>query len=126
MKWDLNQDYQGTQIRKSGLLRCKSAKCHNDFYAYKTRKYLELQDKLNQSQQRREKVEELKEKNYRDIFKEIEHIFWHKQGENACVDLFKVKNEDTTKPNKICRQNIQYHILLQRGCSHKEKNGRPF
>ena len=95
MKWDLNQDYQGTQIRKSGLLRCKSAKCHNDFYAYKTRKYLELQDKLNQSQQRREKVEELKEKNYRVIFKKREHRCWNRQGEDTCVNLYRVRNEDT-------------------------------
>ena len=27
---------EGTQIRKSGPLSCKSVKCHNDRYAYET------------------------------------------------------------------------------------------
>ena len=60
VKWDPNQDYQKTtpnkeiQNKNLGLLRCKSAKCHNERYKYKTKECLELCDKLHHLQQGRE------------------------------------------------------------------------
>ena len=37
-----NNSNDGAQIRKTGPLRCKSTKCHNDRYAYKTRECLKI------------------------------------------------------------------------------------
>ena len=77
-----------------GPLRCKSVKCHNERYTYKTNKCLKLYDKFHHSQQRREKVQELKERNYRAVFKKREHRCWNRREENTCVNLFRVRNED--------------------------------
>ena len=51
-KLEPNQDYQKKtneefQIKKSGPLRCKSTKFHNDRYVYKTQECLELHNKLH-------------------------------------------------------------------------------
>ena len=43
------------------------AKCLNDLDVYNTKECLELHDKLPHSQQEREKIKELKERNYREI-----------------------------------------------------------
>ena len=51
----INNPNEGIQIKKSGLLRCKNTKCHNDRYVYITKECLELHDKLHPSQQGREK-----------------------------------------------------------------------
>ena len=75
MNGDPKKDYQktptkGPKINKyCGLLRWKSAKCHIKCNTYKTNDFLELYDKLNHSQQGREKVKELKERNYRTVFR---------------------------------------------------------
>ena len=61
-----NNSNKGTQIRKNCPLRCKSTKCHNDHYAYKTKECIELQYMINSTTQNKE---ELKEMNYRAIFK---------------------------------------------------------
>ena len=42
-----------TQIRKGDPLRCKSTKWYNDCYAYKTKEWLELHEKLHCIQQER-------------------------------------------------------------------------
>ena len=62
------------QNKNCSLLRCIDAKCHNERYTCKIKECLELRDKLHHSQQGREKVQELKEKNYRAVFKKREHI----------------------------------------------------
>ena len=41
------------------------------------------------------KVEELKERNYRTIFMKREHRCWNRRREDICVDLSRVRNEDT-------------------------------
>ena len=58
----INNSNEGTQDKNSILQRCKSTKCHNEHYKYKTKECLELYDKLHHSQQGREKIKELKKK----------------------------------------------------------------
>ena len=70
VKWDPNQEYQKTTPTKK-------PKYHNDHYVYKTKECLELLEKLHHTQGR-EKLEELKERNYRAIFKKREHRCWNK------------------------------------------------
>ena len=84
-----------TQVRNCGALRCKSVKCHNDPYTYK--ECLKLHDKLHHSQQGKEKVQKPKERNYRVIFRKIEHRCWNRRGEYNCVNSFTVTNEDTSR-----------------------------
>ena len=70
-----NNPNKEIQIRKSDPLRGKNAKCHNDCYVYKRKQCLELHDRLRYSQEGKERVEEMKEINYKAIFKKREHIF---------------------------------------------------
>ena len=72
-----------TQNKNCGLLRFKSKKSHNECFTNKTKECLELYDKLNHSQHGREKVQEMKEQNYRDVFRKIEHS----RGEDTGVNL---------------------------------------
>ena len=58
-------------------------------------KCLEQHDRLHYAQLRKEKVQELKEKNYRAIFRKREHICWNNR-EDTCVNLYRVINEDTS------------------------------
>ena len=44
-----------------------------------------------------EKIEELKERNYRAVYKKREHRCWERWGEDICVDLYRVRNEDTPR-----------------------------
>ena len=53
---------KGTQTKKKDRIRCKSARCYNERYKYKTTECLEQNDRLNHSQHGKEKVKELKEK----------------------------------------------------------------
>ena len=52
-------------------------------------------DKLHHSQYRKERVQEQKERNYRAIFRNREHRCWNNRGEDTCVNLHWVINEDT-------------------------------
>ena len=71
------------------------AKCLNDLDVYNTKECLELHDKLHHSQQGREKVKKLKERNCRAIFKKREHRRWDSQEKDICVYLFRVRNKNT-------------------------------
>ena len=84
-----------TQTKKKDPIRCKSAKCYNERYIYKKTEYLEQYDSLHYSQHGKEKVEEQKERNYRAIFMKREHRSWNNRGENTCVNVYRVVNEDT-------------------------------
>ena len=48
-------------------------------------------------QQRREKIQELKEKNYRALFRKRKYRCWNRKGEDTCVKLYRVTNEDTSE-----------------------------
>ena len=67
-----NYSNKGTQNKNLVPLRYKSVECHNECYKYKTKKCLELHDKLHHSQQGKEKVQELKETNYTVVFRKRE------------------------------------------------------
>ena len=86
---------EGTQIKKKDPIRCKSAKCHNECYKYQTTKCQEQHDKLHNSQHGKENVQELKERNYRSLFRKREHKCWNNR-EDTCLNLYRVINEDTS------------------------------
>ena len=69
---------EGTQNKNSIPLKCKSAKCYNEHFKYKTKECLELHDKLHHSQQGREK-KELKERKYITVFLVREHRCWNRR-----------------------------------------------
>ena len=102
-----NQDYQKTtpmKIRNCGPLRCKSTKC------YKTKECQELHDKIHHLQQEREKIQELKERNYTVIFRKREHRCWNR-GEDNCVNLFRVRNEDTPENQIEWVEKMRIYII---------------
>ena len=86
---------EGTQIKNCGPLRCKSAKCQNKCYICNTKECIELHDKFHHIQQGKEKVQELKEINYRAVFNKREQRCRNRLVEDTCVNLFREKNEDT-------------------------------
>ena len=59
-----NYSNEGTQNEKKKSIKCQKARCFNDQYTNKTPECLELHERLHH-QQGREKIQELKEKNYR-------------------------------------------------------------
>ena len=71
-------------------------KCYNERYKYKTTECLEQHDRLHHSQHRKEKVQELKERNYRAIFRKREHGCWSNRDEDTYVNLYRVINKDTS------------------------------
>ena len=78
---------KGIQTKKKDPIRCKSTKCYNECYKYKITECLEQHDRL---QHGKEKLQELKERNYRAIFRKREHRCWKNRGENTCVNLYRV------------------------------------
>ena len=68
---------------------------HKMRYKYKTTEWLEQHDRLHYSQHGKEKLQELKERNYRAIFRKREHRCWNNKGEDTCVNLYKAINENT-------------------------------
>ena len=87
MKWYPNQNYKKITPTK---------------YKYKTTECLEQHGKLQNSQHGKDKVHELKERNYGAVFRKREHKCWNNRGKDTCVDLYRVINEDIKKPS-ICR-----------------------
>ena len=43
----------------------------------------------------KKKIQELKERSYRAVFRKRERRCWSRRGEDICVNLFRVRNEDT-------------------------------
>ena len=62
---------EGTQTKKKDPIRYKSVKY------YKTTECLEQHDRLHHSQHGKVKVQELKDRNYRAIFRKREHRCWN-------------------------------------------------
>ena len=65
----------------------------------------EQHDRLHHSQHGKEIVQELKERNYRAIFRKRDHRCWKNRGEDICLNLYKVINEDV-EGNDIIYNNI--------------------
>ena len=97
-----NTSNEGAQMEKKKLIKCQKTKCHNDRYFYRTSECLELHERL-QHQQGKEKIQEMKEKNYRAKFKQREHRCWGNPREDTCVNLYRVTNEDAPE------EDIEYH-----------------
>ena len=62
-----NNSNEGTQTEKK-TIKCQKARCYNDRYIYRTLECLELHERL-QHPHGKEKVQEMKENNYRAKFK---------------------------------------------------------
>ena len=91
---------KGVKNKNCVPLRCKSAKCHKERYKYKTKECIELHNKLHHSQQGRKKLQELKERNYRVVFRKRKHRCWNRRGEY----LFERRI--------ICDNNIAFILLF--------------
>ena len=118
-----NQDSQkntneGTQTKKKDLIKFKSAKCYNEHYIYKTK-----HDRLHHLQQGKEKLQELKERNYKVIIRKRKHICWYNRGEDTCVNLYRVINEDTSGNPIYLDKNGIIYTISRRVCQQM-KNGR--
>ena len=85
---------KGLKIRIMPCYDAKNKKIYNVHYKYKTKECLELNVKLHHSQQGREKIQELKERNYRALFRKREHKFWNRR-EETWVNLYRVPKKDT-------------------------------
>ena len=70
---------KGIQTKKKDPIRCKSTKCYNECYKYKITECLEQHDRL---QHGKEKLQELKERNYKVIIRKRKHICWYNRGDN--------------------------------------------
>ena len=86
---------KGTQNENSVLIRCKSTKCHIEHYKFKTKECLELLDKFFSQNREKNKIHELKERNYRSVFRKREHGCWNRKGEDIYINLYRVTNEHT-------------------------------
>ena len=94
-------------------------KCYNDCYTYKTKECLVLHDKLIHSQQRREKLEELKER--RAIFDKREYRSWNRQEKIPvwiCSGWGMKTHQDMWTKMRIY---IQQHIHLERNAPIEKK-----
>ena len=77
-----NYSNERTQNKNCALLRCKSAKCYNECYKYNTKECPELHDKLNHSQQGREK--------YKNLKKEIKEQYLGKENTDVGIEEVKI------------------------------------
>ena len=122
MKLDTNQDYQKITPTKKDPIRCKSAKCYNEHFKYKTTECLEQHDRLHPSQHGKEKVQELKETNYRDIALQEKKAQMLEQHRRRYLHE-PIQCNKWRKPSKRGRKrkNIWQYIHLQGECAIKQK-----
>ena len=86
-------------------------KCYNEHFIYKTTECLEQHDSLHHSKYRKEKVGELKERNYRAVFRKREHRCWNNR-EDTCMNVYRVINEVTSgNPVYVDENGIIYNSI---------------
>ena len=90
-----NYSYKGTQNKNLVPLRYKCVECHSECYKYKTKECLELHDKLHPHNREEKKIQELKERNDRTVFKEKNTDVETEKEKIPCENMYRVTNEDT-------------------------------